>query len=200
MKLFWHPRTRASRALWMLEEAAVEYERVEVDLARPRKDRDPEFLAASPMAKVPALVDGEVRVADSTAICLYVADRYAPGRLAPAVDEAARGPFLWWMVFTPGVIEPAMAERFGGWKPDPGRSGWGSFDLMIRTLERGLEPGPWLLGDRFTAADVMVGSSVVFMRLFKVLPDSPVLETYADRCLARPAYQTALAAEGPGQA
>ena len=147
MKLFWCPKTRASRAVWMLEEAGLAYERVLVDLRDRTAERDPDFLAASPMGKVPALVDGEVRMADSAAICLYVADRYAPGRLAPALDHDDRGRFLYWMIFAPGVIEPAMAEKGGGWTPDPGRHGWGSFDRMIKTLERGLENGPWLLGE-----------------------------------------------------
>ncbi len=195
MKLFWCARTRSARAMWMLEETGVDYERVVIDIRDPVTPRDPDFVAASPMGKVPALADGEVRMADSAAICLYLADRYAAGRLAPALDDPARGRFLWWMFFSPGVIEPAMAERAGGWTPKPSSHAWGSFDAMIRTLEEGLAPGPWLLGDRFTAADVMVGSSAVFLRLFKMLPDSPPIEAYADRCLARPAYQRALAAE-----
>jgi len=196
MKLFWCPRTRAARAMWMLEEAGVYYERVLVDIRDPKAPRDPDFLAASPLGKVPALADGEVRMADSAAICLYVADRYAAGRLAPEIDHPDRGRFLWWMFFSPGAIEPAMAEKAGGWTANPGSHGWGSFDAVMRTFEQGLEPGPWLLGDRFTAADVMMGSSAVFLRLFKMLPESPVLEAYADRCLARPAYQRAMSAEG----
>lgn len=195
MKLYWSAHTRSLRAMWMLEEVGVEYERVVVDLTKPLAGRGAEFLAASPMGKVPALEDGEVRMSDSAAICLYLADRYAPGRLAPAIDDPERGRFLSWMIFTPGVIEPSMAEKAGGWTPQPSHHGWGSFEAMIRTLEEGLSPGPWLLGKRFTAADVMVGSSAAFMRIFKMLPSSPVIEAYADRCLARPAYQGALAAE-----
>ena len=195
MKLYWSARTRSARALWMLEEIGTDFERVVVDLQQPVLSRGADFLAASPMGKVPALEDGAVRMADSAAICLYLADRYAPGRLAPAIDDPDRGRFLYWMLFTPGVIEPSMAEKAGGWTPQPTHYGWGSFDAMIRTLEGGLATGPWLLGDRFSAADVIVGSSAVFMRLFKMLPSSPVIEAYADRCLARPAYQRALAAE-----
>lgn len=195
MKLYWSAHTRSLRAMWMLEEVGVQYERVTVDLGRSLSERGADFLAASPMGKVPALEDGEVRMSDSAAICLYLADRYAPRRLAPAVDDPGRGRFLSWMIFTPGVIEPSMAEKAGGWPPQPSRHGWGSFDTMIHTLEEGLKPGPWLLGKRFTAADVMVGSSAAFMRMFKMLPSSPVIEAYAGRCLARPAYQRALAVE-----
>jgi glutathione S-transferase len=180
----------------MLEEAEVAYDRVVVDVRDREAERPADFLAASPMGKVPALADGEVLMAESAAICLYVADRYAAGRLAPTVTDPERGTFLYWMFFAPAVIEPSMAEKAGGWTPQPGTHGWGSFDRMIETLENGLQRGPWLLGDQLTAADVMVGSSVVFMRLFKMLPASATLDAYADRCLERPGYQKAMALEG----
>ena len=195
MKLFWCPKTRAARAVWMLEESGVPYERVLVDIHDPDREDDPEFLIASPMGKVPALADGDVRMSDSAAICLYVADKYPEANLAPSIDGANRGRFLYWMIFTPGVIEPSMSEKFRGLETNRFQSGWGDFDLMIETLENGLKGGPWLLGERFTAADVMVGSSAVFMRQFEMLPDSKVIGDYADRCVGRPAYQRALAAE-----
>jgi len=195
MKLYWSARTRSARVVWMLEEIGVEYERVVVDLRQPVMQRGPGFLAASPMGKVPAMEDGAVRMADSAAICLFLADRYGAGRLAPTLADPERGSYLYWMLFTPGVIEPSVAERAGGWTPNPTHHGWGSFDAMIHTLEKGLVPGPWLLGERFSAADVLVGSSAVFMRVLKMLPASPVIEAYAERCLARPAYRRALATE-----
>ena len=193
MKLYWCPRTRASRAIWALEEACVPYERVHIDISVPLERRDAGFLRASPMGKVPALEDGETRLADSAAIALYVADRYAAGRLAPAVDAPTRGRFLYWTFYGPGVMEPAMAEKAGGWAPHRSRNGWGDFDSMIHTLEQGLGDGPWLLGETFTAADVVVGSTVAFMRMFGMLPDSAPLNAYADRCVARPAYRKAMA-------
>ena len=196
MKLYWAPQTRSSRAVWMLQEAGVDYEIATVDIrADDRHDSD-EFRAASPMGKVPALVDGDVMMSESAAICLYVADRYSSGNLAPALDNSSRGRFLYWLMFTPAVIEPAMSEKFNDIEPNPGRSGWGSFDLMVKTMEKGLAGNRWLLDDKFSAADVMVGSSVVFMRMFDMLPDSPTLAEYADRCLQRPAYQKAMALEG----
>jgi glutathione S-transferase len=196
MKLYWCAKTRSSRVVWMLEELGENYERVVVDVRDPEAKKHPGFRSASLMGKVPALEDGEVRMADSAAICMYLADRYAPGTLAPALDDPDRGMYLYWMTFSPGVIEPAMAEKAGGWTADRGRNGWGSFDLMIRTLECGLEQGPWLFGERFTAADVMVGSSAAFLHLFKMLPPSEVIEAYVARCLARPAYQKAIALDG----
>ncbi len=195
MKFYWCPKTRSSRVAWMLEELGRPYEPVHVDI-RSDEAKPAEFLAASPMGKVPAIADGEVRMAESAAICLYLADRYSVGNLAPAVDSDDRGRFLYWMYFTPAVIEPAMAEKFNNVKTNPQSAGWGDFDSMIATLTKGLADGPWIMGDHFSAADVMVGSSVVFMRMFKILPDSPELNAYADRCLARPAYQAALAMDG----
>lgn len=192
MKLFWCPQTRSVRAIWMLEELGVPYDRVLIDIRDPAKPRDPEFALASPMRKVPALADGGARLADSSAICLYLADRHPKSRLAPAVDDPARGAFLWWILFTPAVIEPAMSEKFAKTETNRQRSGWGDFDLMIETLERGVEKGPWILGANFSAADVMVGSSAVFMKQFAMLPANKTIEAYADRCLARPAYQRAL--------
>lgn len=195
MKLFWCPKTRAARALWMLEESGAPFERVLIDIRDPGKPRDPEFAFASPMGKVPALADGEARFSDSAAICLYVADKIPKAKLAPAIDDPKRGAYLYWMLFSPGVIEPAMMEKFLGMKVDPRSSGWGNFDKMIETFEKGLAKGPWILGDMFSAADVMLGSSAYFMQQFKLLPASKTLDSYVERCLARPAYQRALAAE-----
>ena len=196
MKFFWCPNTRASRVLWMLEEAGVAYDRVLVDIHDPGAPRDPDFALASPMGKVPALADGDVKMADSAAICLYIADRYPECGLAPSLDDPTRGRYLYWMIYTPGVMEPAMAERFLDTEPNRLSHGWGDFDAMVETLENGLQQaGPWLLGDRFCAADIMVGSSVKIMERFNVLPDSPVLREYGDRCAARPAYASAMAAD-----
>jgi glutathione S-transferase len=192
IKLYWCQRTRASRAVWMLEEVGVDYERVVVDI-RDKETQHPDFLAASPMGKVPAIEDGEVRMAESAAIALYLADRYSSGDLAPQTDSPQRGRFLYWMFYSPAVIEPAMAEKIQGAEPNHLSHGWGDWPSMIRTLEKGLEPGPWIMGERFSMADVMLGSSVIFMKVFNMLPESAILEAYAERCLARPGQQKAMA-------
>jgi glutathione S-transferase len=165
-----------------------------INVRDPESRKHPGFRAASPMNKVPALSDGEVHLADSSAIALYLADRYPKAGLAPAIDHRDRGRYLYWSTFTPGVIEPAMMERFNGWEVNPGTSGWGNFDLMIKTFERGLADGPWILGEQFSAADTLLGSSAYFMQAFGILPESPVLSAYVARCMERPAYAAALAA------
>ena len=191
MKLFWAPQTRSQRAIWMLEEAGLDYEMELVDIRAEKRKDSREFLAASPMGKVPALVDGNIRMSESAAICMYIADRYAPGKLAPLVDDPQRGKYLYWTMYTPAVVEPAMSEKFNRVETNRQRSGWGDFDLMIETWDRALDGKEWIVGDRFTAADVMLGSSAIFLRMFEMLPQSSNLDAYADRCMARPAHKIA---------
>ena len=112
--------------------------------------------------------------------------------LAPALDDPRRGKYLYWMFYTPAVIEPAMSERFNKVESNRRRNGWGDFDTMIETWDSALEGQDWILGEQFTAADVMLGSSAIFLRLFEMLPETRNLSAYADRCLARPANRRAL--------
>jgi glutathione S-transferase len=120
MKLYWSPRTRASRVVWMLEEVGLSYQLVQVDIWDEAAPGRTGLQEVSPLGKVPALEDGAARVAESAAIALYVADRYAAGRLAPGVDSPARGGFLYWMFFGPAVMEPATVAfmRMFGMLPD----------------------------------------------------------------------------------
>jgi len=191
MKLYWAPQTRSTRALWMLEEAGMPYDTEIVDIRAPDRKDSEVFRAASPMGKVPAIVDGAVSMSESAAICIYIADRYSPGHLAPVLDDPMRGKFLYWTLYTPAVIEPAMSEKFNKIDGNRQRSGWGDFETMIETFDTALDDKKWILGDRFTAADVMLGSSAIFLRMFEMLPDSRNIGAYADRCMARPAYVAA---------
>jgi glutathione S-transferase len=146
--LFWCPKTRASRLLWLLEEMKEPFEVRLIDIRDPEAKKDPDFVAASPMGKVPALMDtapnGTVHIADSAACALYLADRYPASKLAPAIDDPQRGRYLYWMTFTPGVIEPAMMEKFTGQTVFRASSGWGNLDTMVEVLEGGLQKGPWI--------------------------------------------------------
>jgi len=179
----------------MLEEIGRPYERTRIDIRDESARADPAFRAASPMGKVPALVDGDVKLWDSGAICVYLADRYPDAGLGVPIGDSARGAFLQWTLYTNAVIEPAMGEKFGGRPVNTLQNGYGSFDLMIATLAGGLTPGPWILGQRFTAPDVLLGSSVHFMDVFKILPDRADLRAYSERCRARPAFRRAAAFE-----
>lgn len=193
IKLYWCPKTRAVRALWMLEEAGVPFELARIDIRDEKSKSDPAFRAASPLGKVPALVDGAVRINDSGAICAYVADQYPKAGLAPAIGDPNRGAYLQWLMFTNSNIEPAMMEKFSKIPPSRAAHGWGDYDSMLATLRSGLQEGPWILGERFCAADVMLGSAVHFLDMFKILGDEPVLIAYLERCMARPAAQRAMA-------
>jgi glutathione S-transferase len=195
IKLYWSPKTRAVRALWLLEEAGVPFERVRIDIRDAQSKADPEFRAASPLGKVPALVDGAVKISDSGAICAYIADAYPLAGLAPPIGDPQRGAYLQWLMFTNSNIEPAMAEKFSGLAPNRVSHGWGDYDSVLAALRDGLRTGPWILGARFSAADVMLGSAVYFLDMFKILADEPVLKGYLERCSARPAAQRAFAAQ-----
>jgi len=194
-KLFWCPKTRSMRGLWLMEESGIPYERVQVDIRDPKSRTDPEFLSASPMSKVPALIDGPVRISDSGAMCIYIADAYPQSELAPPIGHPDRGAFLQWTLFTNSNLEPAMAEKVSGMTPNRSRNGWGDYDSTMKTLRDALEKGkgPFILGEKFCAADVMLGAHLYFMFLFKLLDEAaePVFKAYADRCVARPAAQTA---------
>ena len=191
MKLYWCPKTRAVRALWMLEELGVPYERVSIDIRDPSAKALPSFRAVSPLGKVPALEDGSTRLWDSGAICGYLADQYPAAGLAPAIGSAERGAYLQWLMFTNAVIEPAMAEKFSNAPVSTAAHGWGSYDQMLSVLREGLARGPWIQGARFSAADVLLGTAIHFLRQFKILGDEPLLSAYADRCQARPAFERA---------
>jgi len=95
MRVFWAPQTRSTRAIWMLEEAGIDYDMELIDLRSPDRTDSAEFLAASPMGKVPAIGDGDATMSESAAICIYIADRYGTGTLAPAIDDPQRVKFLY---------------------------------------------------------------------------------------------------------
>lgn len=198
IKLYWAPRTRSLRALWVLEEAGVPYERVKLDLmAGEQKSAD--YRAINPMAKVPALTDGPVAVAESGAICAYVAEVVPQAGLAPPLGDPARGRYLQWLFFSPGCVEPAFLTKSANIPVRPEMASFGDFDRVFDVLEAAVTKGPWLLGEHFSAADVMIGLDLHFgIDIFKLVPSRPALRAYVDRCLARPALQRAKAIEAAG--
>ncbi len=188
--LYHHPYSRAATVVWMLEEVGIEYELRFVDFAK-NEHKSPELLALNPMGKLPILTDGAAVVTEVAAIGLYLADRHAPGRLAPALDDPARAAYLRWSLFAPSVIEPGSMAKAGGWSVKASQAGWGTHDAMLDAMEAALKTPPFLLGETFSMADVIFGGTVAFMLRFGMLEKRPSFTAYAERLAARPALQRA---------
>lgn len=183
-----HPFTRASSVVLMLEEVGCDYVLEYVDLLEGEHKR-PEILALNPMGKLPVLVDGDVVVTEVAAIGLYLADRYAPVRLAPVLDDPDRGTYLRWAMFGPSVVEPASYARGAKWDYQAAQAGWGTFEAMMASLEAAIGDGPWVLGERFSMVDVILGATVRYLLRFEMLEPRDALVDYAERLSARPAIQ-----------
>lgn len=185
MKLYYNPRSRAVISKWMLDECGVQYEIVPIDFEK-REHKAPEFLKINPAGKLPALVDGDAKIFEGAAICLYLGDKFPEAKLAPKIGAPERGRYLSLMVYSTSQLEPAMGDTMLGAQPWPQR-GWTDFETARNVIEGELGDGPYLFGEWFTAADVMIGSLLIWRRMLGGQPDRPKLEAYVDRLLARPA-------------
>ena len=193
--LYTNPMSRGRIARWMLEETGQPY-RAEV-LEYGAAMKSPQYLAINPMGKVPAIVHGGVVVTECAAICAWLADAFPEAGLAPAPGDPLRGPYYRWLFFAAGPLEAAVtAKSLGLLAPaeKSGMVGYGSFEQTVDVLESAVAgAAPWLLGERFSAADVYVGSQVVWGQQFGTLPARPAFAAYAARLQARDAYRRATA-------
>jgi glutathione S-transferase len=185
MKLYYNPQSRAVIAKWMLDECGVAYEIVPIDLKK-REHKTPEFLQINPAGKLPALVDGDSRIFENAAICLYLGDKFPAANLAPKIGAPERGRYLALMVYSTSQLEPAMSDALLDVSTLPQR-GWTDFETVKDVIEKELGDGPYLFGDWFNGADVMIGSMFIWKRMWGRPPDRPKLEAYVDRLLERPA-------------
>jgi len=198
MRLYWAPHTRSLRVLWLLEEIGAPYERVLVDL-KAGAQRTPAYHQINPMEKVPALQDGEVCVAESGAIIAYLADKFPHSGLAPAMDAPTRGRYLQWPFFSGGCVEGAITQKFGNLQIPETSAGWGSFERVFNVLEEVLAAKPYLLGEDFSAADLLIASDLHFViNIFKMLAPRPAFAAYLERCQTRPAFQRATKVDADG--
>ena len=184
--------SRSSIVRWMLEEIGEPYEIQLVSLSK-GENRAPDYLAVNPMGKVPALRHGDAVITEAAAICAYLADEFPRAKLSVPLGDARRGPYLKWLFFGPSCIEPAMMDRAFPRKEEARRAalGYGDFDTVIKVVADAVARGPYILGEQFTAADVVIGSTLRFGMLFKLLPEQPEFTAYTGRLAQRPSLQRA---------
>jgi glutathione S-transferase len=185
--------SRSSIVHWMLEELGQPYELQMVSFKR-GENRQPAYLAVNPMGKVPALKHGDTVITEAAAICAYLADEFPQAGLNIPVGDPRRGTYLKWLFFGPSCVEPAIAERAFPRKEAPARSalGFGDFDTVVDVLAKAAAAAsPYLVGNKFTAADVIIGSGLRWGSMFKLLPDRAEFKPYLATLAERPALRRA---------
>lgn len=193
--LYHAPNTRSSSTLLLLEELGAPYELKLLNF-KAGEQRQPAYLAINPMGKVPAIEHNGAVVTEQVAILIYLADLFPEAGLAPALADPLRGPYLRWLVFYAACFEPAIVDK--ALNREPGRPAtvpYGDFDTMLKTVAAQLAKGPWLLGERFTAADAIWGSGFWWTTNWKLVPELPEIKAYLERFMARPAFARARAKE-----
>lgn len=188
--IFYHsPNTRSSGTLNLLEELGAPFELQLLNM-KAGEQRQAAYLAVNPMGKVPAIRHGEALVTEQGAIFIYLADLFPEAGLAPAFDDPLRGPYLRWLVYYGSSFEPAVVDRaMKREQAAQAMSPYGDFDTMLETLVAQLRKGPYLLGERFSAADVLWGGALGWTTMFGLVPELPEIKDYIARAKARPAYQ-----------
>lgn len=182
------PNTRSFTIRWLFEELGAPHELKVLNLKK-GEHKTPEHLAINPMGKVPAIVHGTTPITEVGAIAIYLADLFPEAGLAPAIGDPERGTYLRWIIFNQSAVEPALCDF--ALKREPGQPSmmpYGTYGETVDALAGALSKGPYILGERFSAADVVVGSGVRWMLMFKLLPERPEFTSYADRVTSRPAF------------
>jgi glutathione S-transferase len=184
--------SRSSIVHWMLEEVGEPYDVHLLSMKR-GENRAPEYLAVNPMGKVPALRHGDVVITEAAAICTYLADEFPRAGLNVPIGDPRRGTYLKWLFFGPSCIEPAVMDHAYPRKEAAPRPalGYGDYDTMVDVVAKAVAKGPYLLGEQFTAADVVIGSGLRWGTMFKLLPERPEFTAYLARLAQRPALQRA---------
>ena len=193
LTFYTNPQSRGQIARWMLEETGQPYDEVVLDYGTTMKA--PEYLAVNPMGKVPAIVhDGRV-VTEGAAICAYLAEAFPQTGLAPASDNE-RAAYYRWLFFAAGPVESAITNKYLKVEVAPEQqamAGYGHYDLVVDVLDKAVGARAHVCGDRFTAADVYLGSQIIWGVMFGSLPKREAFDAYVERLTARPAYKAAKA-------
>jgi glutathione S-transferase len=191
--------SRSSIVLWMLEELGEPYDVHLLDMKK-GENRQPAYLAINPMGKVPAIRHKGVVVTEVSAICCYLADFYPAAKLNVAIDDPQRAPYLKWLFFGPSCVEPAMLDHM--MKRESGQRsqlGWGDYESVVNVLRGAVSKAPFLVGERFTTADIIIGSGLRYGMMFKGLPELPEFAAYVKRLTERPAAKRAEAKDAQFQ-
>jgi glutathione S-transferase len=185
--LFHAPNTRSTGTLILLEELQAPYD-LHVLNMQAGEQRQPAFLAVNPMGKVPAILHADALVTEQVAIYIYLADLFPQAGLAPTLSDPLRGPYLRWMAFYAACFEPAVVDRAMKRDPAPAAmSPYGDFDTVMSTLTAQLDAGPYMLGQKFSAADVLWGTALHWITMFGLVPETPAIKAYVERITTRPA-------------
>ncbi|MEO6433819.1 MAG: glutathione S-transferase family protein [Sphingomicrobium sp.] len=190
LTFYTNPQSRGQTARWMLEEIGQPYDTEILGYGTSMKEEP--FLSINPMGKVPAIRHRGKVVTEVAAICLYLADAFPEAGLAPALAD--RADYYRWVFFTAGPVEAAFTNRTMGWQAPAERQamlGYGTYETAISTLEKAVSARPFIAGDQFTAADLVVGANINFMLMFKMLEPTPAFTEYAARVTDRDAYRRA---------
>ncbi|MEG4858494.1 glutathione S-transferase family protein [Microcoleus sp. K1-B6] len=202
MKLYYIPTTRAVRPRWCLEEMGIVYELVKPTMA---VMKEPEYRKLHPHGKVPVLIDGDVTIFESAAICAYLADRYPEKELAPALSTPARGYYYQWLFYAVATLEPPVEKFMFNVLPHlpekllpkkvaqecsaPEAQEW--FDRVSQPLTEAVKNQDYLVENQFTIADIVAGGVLVWALKLGMLKNQPILTVYTERLMARPAFQQA---------
>jgi len=200
LTLYHAPQSRSTRIIWLLEEAGADYTIETVGIRRRDTAEDgpdrvvgaPDPANPHPHAKVPALVHDGVLVYESSAIVTYLGDLFPDAGLAPPIGSRERGPYLSWLAYYAGTIEPAFVSAFMGFEESGPSVGWTSVAAVNAHIEAALAQGPYFLGERFSGVDVLIGSALAFFVGSPLMPHSPALDGYVGQITARPAYGRAM--------
>lgn len=191
--LFHAPNTRSTGALILLEELGVDYQLQVLNLKR-RQQRRRAYRLINPMRKVPALKHGNALITEQVAILLYLADLFPAECLAPPTGDPLRGPYLRWMIYYASCFEPAMIDHWQKREPAPYEiSPYGDFETTYKVLAERLNEAPYILGSKFSAADVLWATALTWIMPMKLMPNNALIEAYTTRVNKRPAVTRAWA-------
>jgi len=196
LTLYHRPRTRSSRFLFLLEELGAPYQvHMIANLRRPDGSGDVDPENPHPHGKSPALKDGDTLVFESSAIALYLTDKFTQNGIGPLVGDPLRGAYVSWLAYYAGVMEPAWMSAYMKWEIPRGTAGWVATDEVMAFVNATLEKGPYILGEKFSAADILIATTFKMFLGSPLLAPTPLLEAYVKRVTDRPAYTRAQAKE-----